>query len=109
MVQSSREAGSAPLTREELERKIVAKAWKDPKFKEQLLQDPTKTILEEMGIDHVRDLPKFTVVEETPKNLYLVLPMSPQVMATLTEKGRLSDREMNELIRIRPLAKCAHS
>jgi hypothetical protein len=84
-------------TRQEFERNIILKAWKDPEFKKRLLKDPKKVFQEELSaLDKGIKLPdnlNIKVVEEDPKTLYLVLPQNPQEAA-----GReLSDKELESV------------
>lgn len=56
---------------------VIGKAWKDRRFKQQLLADPTTTInaeLERQGLPAVPEGVKIRVVEESPDTVYLVLP-----------------------------------
>jgi hypothetical protein len=55
--------------------KIIAKAWSDPKFKEQLLKDP-EAVLKKNGIEIPKG-EKIQVHESTSKILHLVIPQKP--------------------------------
>lgn len=74
--------------RAEIEQKIVARAWEDPKYKKKLLSDPASVIAEELGVASLPPEMKVTVVEEDDENLYLVLPRPASSPAELgiTEK-----------------------
>ena len=65
----------APLTRQDLEAKIVARAWADEGFRQRLKTDPRGTVSEETGIS-VPESVQIEVVEETPEKAYLVIPMN---------------------------------
>ncbi len=71
-----------PMTRRELEAQIIAKAWKDPKYKARLLKDPKGVLQEEIqAIDPTVELPaalKVHVHEEAPNAYHLVLPRNPK-------------------------------
>lgn len=54
---------------------IIAKALKDPNFKESLLSDPKAAIAKELGVD-IPDSVNINVLEATDTNLYLVIPSS---------------------------------
>src|SRR5579872_6752575 len=69
--------------------KIVAHAWKDPKFKEKLLKNP-KAALKEMGMDIPENF-EVRVIEEKENSLTFVLPRTP------AEVEELSDRDLNKL------------
>ncbi len=55
---------------------VVAKAWTDPKFKEQLLKDPTKT-LATMGIE-IPAGQKVEIHTGSERIVHLVLPPKPE-------------------------------
>jgi hypothetical protein len=65
----------APLTRRDLEAKIVARAWADEGFRQRLKSDPRGTVAEETGISVPASV-QIEVVEETPEKAYLVIPMN---------------------------------
>ena len=67
--------------------KIVAKAWRDPAFKAELIANPAAALKAE-GID-VPDGVTVTVVENTDKQFHLVLPPAPN--------DKLSDEELDAL------------
>lgn len=66
------------LSVDDLKVQIIKKAWEDPQFKQQLLDDPKGAIQQAFGIDVPADI-DLTVVEETPTSYYLVIPSSPTV------------------------------
>lgn len=99
-----------PRNRQELEALIVKKAQQDAAFKQELLNNPTSTIMKELGLEYTPDVAKFTVLEETPNTLYLVLPMEQQQIASLAgEKKELMDDEIKRFIETQPVAKCHSS
>jgi hypothetical protein len=65
-------------TRNELEAKIIAKAWQDKAYKQELLSNPKATFSQELGQSLPDDV-EIQVIEENPTTLYLVLPMKPEV------------------------------
>jgi len=69
------------LTRRGFEARIIAKAWRDPKYKERLLKNPKQVLQEEVeAIDPSVTLPESLAVsvhEETPEQYHLVLPRNP--------------------------------
>jgi nitrile hydratase alpha subunit len=77
--------------REEAEKQLIAKAWKDPKFRQSLIQNPREVISKEFGIEIPPDI-SVKVLEETSDNLYLVLPASPAAGG-----GELSDMELEAI------------
>jgi hypothetical protein len=64
-------------------RHIVARAWSDPHFKEELLRQPDQ-VLARAGIE-CPDGARFVVVENDPTQLHLVLPAAPAEEALLEE------------------------
>lgn len=62
--------------RGDFEAEFIAKAWRDPKYKEALLNDPRAVFEDELGIEVPRDL-NIRVLEEDENTLYLVLPRNP--------------------------------
>ena len=55
--------------------KVVAKAWSDPDYKAQLLSNP-RTALAEVGFEVPADF-EISVIENSPKKKYMVLPVQP--------------------------------
>ncbi len=85
------------MDRAELEKKIIAKAWKDPEFKKELLAKPNETI--QRFVKEVYNnqdvLPKdlrFKVIEDTDNMLTIVVPPTPE------NNGELSDAEMEIVV-----------
>ena len=60
------------MTRQEL----ITKATEDAEFREQLKAHPRDTVAHEFGSQIPDDL-EITVLEETPKHVYIVLPAQP--------------------------------
>lgn len=78
------------MTRDEFEAKIVAKAGQDEAFRKALLADPKGTLQKELqelktGITLPESL-QVNVVEESPNQLYLRLPVA--------KTGNLSEAEL---------------
>jgi hypothetical protein len=69
------------MTRKDFEARIVANAWRDPKYKERLLKDPKSVLQDELRkIDPSITLPAdltVSVHEESAKQYHLVLPRNP--------------------------------
>lgn len=68
---------------------IIAKAWKDPTFKKQLLEDP-KAALNACGCD-IPESMTVHVVEEAKGSYIFVIPASP------SQLNRFSDAELESL------------
>lgn len=83
------------MNRSEFEAQIIAKASADPAYRARLLADPKAVISEELNtIKAGTALPPditVTVLQETPRQLYLVLPVQPdtvgEVAVSPTETG----------------------
>jgi hypothetical protein len=75
-------APPAVLSRRDLEARIIAKAWRDPKYKKALVANPKAVLQQEIAaIDPSVALPtglKVAVHEEAPNIYHLVLPRSPK-------------------------------
>jgi hypothetical protein len=67
--------------------KIIAKAWRDPAFKAQLIADPQGT-LKSAGVDMPVGV-TVKVVENTDKHVHLVLPPKPT--------GDISDESLEKI------------
>ncbi len=67
--------------RHEQEAKIIAKAWQDEAFKQELISNPKATLIRELGLEDVPDSLEIRVLEENPNTRYLVLPMKPVIAA----------------------------
>lgn len=55
--------------------RIIAKAWTDEAFKQKLISQPSETLREE-GVETPPDV-ELRVVENTDKQVYIVLPPRP--------------------------------
>ena len=83
--------GTAPLTRSDIEAKIVALAWQDDEFRRKFVADPKGQFEERLGTK-LPDSLKMTAHEENENSLHFVIPMKPQ--ANLDE---LSDEELEKV------------
>lgn len=72
------------MTRKELEERLIARAWQDEAFKQELISN-AKATLKKQGINLSANI-EVKVVEETFTTLYLVIPMNP-------DRQELSDVE----------------
>ncbi len=63
-------------TRKDLEAEIIAKAWEDERFRQELLSNPKEAIAKILGTKLAENL-EVRVVQEAPNDLYLVLPVKP--------------------------------
>jgi Nitrile hydratase, alpha chain len=67
-------------TRDELEAQIIARAWSDEVFREQLQTDPRAAVAEVTGVV-VPESVQIEVLEETPEKAYLVIPLNRVAIA----------------------------
>jgi hypothetical protein len=63
-----------PTQRQNIERRIVQRAWSDTEYKARLLADPKSALAEELGVELPERL-EVRVVEERPDMLCIVLPV----------------------------------
>jgi hypothetical protein len=80
-----------PLSRRELEEKIVARAWTDDDFRRKFVVDP-KGQFEEHLASKLPEALTITVHEETSDSLHFVIPAKPK--ANLDE---LSDEDLEKV------------
>ena len=78
-----------PKNGKELEAKIIAHAWKDPRYKEKLLKNP-RAALKEMGLDVPENI-QIKVVEDKPNSFTFVLPPAA------AGSREMSDQELEKL------------
>lgn len=74
---------STAMTRQEIEEKLIARAWQDESFKQELISNP-RSAFEKEGITLPENI-EVRVVEESPNTFYLVLPVRPSETAELSE------------------------
>ncbi|MFI5333698.1 MAG: NHLP leader peptide family RiPP precursor [Chlamydiales bacterium] len=88
-----------PKNAKELEAKIIAHAWKDPRFKEKLLKNP-RAALKEMGLDIPENI-QVKAIEDKSNSFTFVLPpsienakeMSEQELERLAAGAGFADRQ----------------
>jgi hypothetical protein len=77
---------------EDLQDRLITRAWEDERFKRTLLTDPKSAIGEELGVELPRDL-DIEVFEETPNKIFLVLPARPEAVSD----DALSDEQLESV------------
>ncbi|WP_042444363.1 NHLP leader peptide family RiPP precursor [Azospirillum sp. B510] len=82
---------SAPMTRRDLEAKIVARAWSDDEFKAKFLADPKAMFEEHLGTKLPETL-VMTAHEETADAIHFVIPAKPQI-----DLDELSDEDLEKV------------
>ena len=75
-------------TRQDIEARIIAKAWKDEAYKQELLTNPQAVLAREFGVEFPEEI-KVQVLEENSSSLYFVLPMSPMAIAQELSEDQL--------------------
>jgi hypothetical protein len=68
------------MSRQELERRMVARAGTDDDFRARLIADPRAAIAEELGAE-VDEAFEFEVLEPSPEKIYLVLPPKAETLS----------------------------
>ena len=63
-----------PTRRDEIEGRVVRRAWADPAYRDRLRHDPRGALEEELGVSLPSRL-QVTVVEEQPDHLCIVIPV----------------------------------
>ena len=75
-------------TRKDIEAHIIAKAWKDKAYKQELLTNPQAVLSREFGVEFPQEV-KIQVLEENSTSLYFVLPMSPMAITEELSEDQL--------------------
>ncbi|MEO1432950.1 MAG: NHLP leader peptide family RiPP precursor [Cyanobacteria bacterium J06633_8] len=65
-------------SRAEFTASLVAKAWQDENFKNELMGNPKAVIQRESGKE-IPDNVQVTILEENPNQIYFVIPTKPEV------------------------------
>jgi len=60
-------------SRRDLEERLIARAWSDEGFRDRLKSDPHAVVAEETGVTMPESI-AIEVLEETPDQVYLVIP-----------------------------------
>ena len=64
-----------PTRRDEIEGRVVRRAWADPAYRDRLRDDPRAALEEELGVSLPSRL-QVTVVEERPDHMCIVVPVN---------------------------------
>lgn len=67
-------------TMKELKSKVIEKAWAEPDFKKELLENPKEAIQKVTGIAIPENI-DVTVLEEAENKLYFILPTGPEAVS----------------------------
>lgn len=79
-------------SREAFEKAVIQKAIQDDSFRQELIDNPRAVFEKELGRPLISDDIKIEVLEESPSQLYLVLPPSLQALS-----AKLSDDELDNI------------
>jgi hypothetical protein len=69
---------------------LIARAWADPAFRDELKASPKDTIQRELGVSLPADV-EVEVLQESPTKIYLVIPPAPPGV----DSRELSDDELS--------------
>ena len=69
---------NSSLTRTEMEATLVAKAWQDDSFRQELLSNP-RSVLEREFSQTVLESTNLQVIEESNDTYYIVTPKKPNI------------------------------
>jgi hypothetical protein len=72
--------------RNEFEASLIAKAWRDEAFKQELISNPNAVYARELGEQLSENL-NIRIIEETSNTIYLTLPATPQVSEELSDEA----------------------
>ena len=77
-----------PQTRRDIEARIIATAWKDDAYKQELLTNPKAVIEREFEAQLPAEV-NVQVIEENPTSLCFVLPMRPEIPGQELDESEL--------------------
>jgi hypothetical protein len=87
----SGEEATRPLTRRDIEARIVALAWQDEDFRHAFVSDPKRQFEERLGVKLPESL-RMTVHEESETSLHFVIPAKPA-----SDLDELSDEDLEKV------------
>ena len=70
--------------KEEFEKVIIEKCWKDEEFKNKLLKDPNKTLLEEFNAEF--NNVNIRIIETEPNEIIIGIPPKPNSSEEINEE-----------------------
>ena len=76
-------------TRKDFELKLIAKAWTDESFRQQLLSNPKAVVEQEFG-EQLPEGMNVEIIQEPANTLYIVLPAKPESSGS----DELNDEEL---------------
>ncbi|MBD2207952.1 NHLP leader peptide family natural product precursor [Calothrix sp. FACHB-1219] len=84
---------SEALNPQQIQERVIAKAMEDSLYKQRLLNDTKAVLEEELGEKLPEDL-TVQILQQSPKNLYLLLPID---IDELVRDGILSESELESV------------
>jgi hypothetical protein len=86
----------AATPRQAAERHLVVRASEDEAFRALLLSDPKVALKQELGVEMPAAV-RFHVIQESPSDLYMVLPLKPAALRHAITGDELSDAELDSV------------
>ena len=81
---------ASPISRHDLEAKLIKRCWENEAFRKEFLADPAACFAKYLSAPKAQ-LPKIVVHEEQPGRWHIVLPAKPAKI------GELSDEELEKV------------
>lgn len=85
MTEQNYQENNSEMTRKDFELNLVAKAWTDEGFRQQLISNPKTMVEQELGEKLPEDI-NVEIIQEPLKTLYIVLPTKPETVDELDDK-----------------------
>ena len=85
MTEQNPQQNNSEKTRKDFEVELVAKAWNDEKFREQLISNPKRIVEQELGEELPEDI-NVEIIQEPLNTLYIVMPTKPEISEELGEE-----------------------
>ena len=86
----------AATPRRAAERRLVVRASEDEAFRALLFSDPKVALKQELGVEMPASV-RFHVIQESPSDLYMVLPLKPASLKNVIAGDELSDTELDSV------------
>ena len=89
-------ATSPIASRDEAQARLVERAVQDEQFRSLLLSDPRAAAKQELGIELPASV-RLHVIQESPSDLYMLLPLKPATIKGMVAGDELSDTELEHV------------
>lgn len=80
----------APLSRHDLEAKLVKRCWEDEAFRKEFTADPATAFVKYLGMPKA-NVPEISIHQETAGTWHIVIPVKP------ANAGELSERDLERV------------